>query len=521
MEENNLQNKKLIIIGIDGGCWDLLQPLAEKNVLPNIKNLLKKGTWGNLQSTIPPITGPAWASIVTGKKPEKHGIYDFVTHSEANSRIMLSSDIKGYTFYELLSVHNYRSVLIALPLSYPPKKINGIILPDFFSPKIYAYPSWAKKYLTNYRIMPDLSKNNKELVDELIEFENEHMSVAKEIYTNEKWDLFFLHFISTDIISHKYYGEMRKETKIGKEAIRVFVKIDEFIGWFAENLPHNGILFLISDHGFTECTRTFYINNFLKNKTFLKVKPMTEKRIKEVFDFTDNKKEIIIGKHLNSILKINAVRKIAIFFYRKFLSKRYKFRSGYTVDPDRSKFYVPTTSSFCIETNVDASEEYLIKKLQKELTDLKDPLTGKKIFEKVWIIEQLEGKKKIMFLPNEEFFISPLISPRMKDTLFTSERVNFHKRDGIFLAYGKYIKTNMKISDPMIYDITPTILHVFGVPVPNDIDGRVLREIFNQDYQDSKLHKHKVTLQRGDIATLSEKGKIQHTLKRLQDEGKI
>ncbi len=48
-------------------------------------------------------------------------------------------------------------------------------------------------------------------------------------------------------------------------------------------------------------------------------------------------------------------------------------------------------------------------------------------------------------------------------------------------AYGKGIKHGIKIDNIYVYDVTSTILHVFGLPIPNDVDGRVLREIFKPE----------------------------------------
>ncbi|WP_193383885.1 hypothetical protein [Pyrococcus yayanosii] len=61
-----------------------------------------------------------------------------------------------------------------------------------------------------------------------------------------------------------------------------------------------------------------------------------------------------------------------------------------------------------------------------------------------------------------------------------------HRLNGIFLAYGPGIKKGYKIENAKIYDIAPTILHIFGLPIPNDMDGRVLMEIFEEDSEFAK-----------------------------------
>lgn len=68
---------KTLILGLDGGTFEIIDPLIKQNKLPNLSYLIKNGCHGILKSTIHPITAPAWTSFMTGVNPGKHGIYDF------------------------------------------------------------------------------------------------------------------------------------------------------------------------------------------------------------------------------------------------------------------------------------------------------------------------------------------------------------------------------------------------------------------------------------------------------------
>ena len=54
-----MRDQKLLIIGLDGATWSIIKPWADEGKLPTFKKLMKKGVWGSLESTIPPITCPA------------------------------------------------------------------------------------------------------------------------------------------------------------------------------------------------------------------------------------------------------------------------------------------------------------------------------------------------------------------------------------------------------------------------------------------------------------------------------
>lgn len=57
-----------------------------------------------------------------------------------------------------------------------------------------------------------------------------------------------------------------------------------------------------------------------------------------------------------------------------------------------------------------------------------------------------------------------------------------HSPEGILILNGEMFKRGMVLPESRLEDITPTILHVMGLPVPGDFDGKVLEEAFEPDY---------------------------------------
>ena len=71
------------MIGLDCASPDLVFKEFKED-LPNLQKLFKKGISGNLRTIVPPITIPAWLSMLTGKRPGKLGLYGF-RHRKENS----------------------------------------------------------------------------------------------------------------------------------------------------------------------------------------------------------------------------------------------------------------------------------------------------------------------------------------------------------------------------------------------------------------------------------------------------
>src|SRR3990167_7466735 len=92
---------KVLVIGIDGGTFDIINPLINKGSLPNLKRLIENGSSGILQSTIPPVSPAAWSTFITGQNPGSHGIYNFfdIWPNTYKLRILNASMRKGKSFW--------------------------------------------------------------------------------------------------------------------------------------------------------------------------------------------------------------------------------------------------------------------------------------------------------------------------------------------------------------------------------------------------------------------------------------
>ena len=91
--------KKLIVVGVDGGDFNIIKPWANEGKLPAFKKLMEDGTHGFLKSTYPPVTSPAWPSFMTGKNPAKHGVFGFVQGSK-NFKLYNREDIDSKCMWD-------------------------------------------------------------------------------------------------------------------------------------------------------------------------------------------------------------------------------------------------------------------------------------------------------------------------------------------------------------------------------------------------------------------------------------
>ena len=533
---------KVLIIGLDGAEWDLLNLLIKEGVMPNIQKLKDGGVHGVLKSTIPPVTAPAWASFSTGKNPGKHGCFDFIKLESTltDIKIVNRSDIKGKTFYEILDERGFKCICINLPLSWPPRIKNGIITASittkgnrkiFPERLLYKFP-----VLQGYRITPNFSlvKRGKlaEYVEDIRRLEKIRFECAKVLFRTIDWDLFFVLFSGTDFIQHHLYDKLIN-SKNEHGAIELYRDIDSYIGWFKRNSPSKTNVFIVSDHGFTTYHGIFYVNEWLMRENYLdvcprKIRKNTNYEVVKSINRTGTRKKVrtkITSLVFRCLIKL----KFSARLYG-LIKKLKPLDTDFTFEPmlENTIAYCPTYESWGIYINsrkkfsngiVDEKEYKMIRsEIILKLRSLKDPKTGDPLFKAVLGKEEiykgpyLRQAPDIIFIPNNYYYYTH-IRMGMHLPLTTNLIHNYHAPDEIFIAYGPDIKEGKKIHRIRIYDIAPTILHMFNVPIPSDMDGKVLKEVFRKD---SKFNKREVRYKQRD-----ERNGIREKIRELRKKNNI
>ena len=516
------QNKKVVVICLDGANWDILKPWAEKGWLPNINRFLEKGTSTNLITTLPPVTGPAWVSFATGKNPGAHGCYNFAipTDSLLNVDPISTEKIKGKTFYEILENDGKKSILINMPCSFPPRIKKGIVLPSFLaadSSDVYPRNIVNKvPEIKNYRVVTDFLKQRigkgEAMANDARELEGDKFLIAKKLFLNFEWDFFFVMFMATDWIQHKRYKYLLSgKDKKSSVFVQAYIDLDNYIGWFLDNISKDTTLILISDHGFKSVSTYFHINVWLRENSYLKQKlprlrlnssiPLTPDRIikgggrvKGLFpNMVRTGSTILINHNSLYLLSGHFARLITKYIpvAKKIIPSEF-LNVGYEIDPQNSVAYsisggnvtgIYINDKARFKDGLVSEEEYnnIRNEIIKSMKSARDT-NGKKIFKNVYKKENIYSGDHLLMAPDilyeeSEHIIITTVLSSIKSIEKTPDG-GWHDRKGIFAAYGDKIIRGKTIKDISVLDFAPTILHLFGKNIPLDMEGRILFEIF-------------------------------------------
>jgi len=457
--------RKVAVIGLDGMSWPLLNKLLEDGAMPTLQSVLNDAVRGTLKSTVPPLTPPAWTSIATGVNPGKHGIFDFTVLSRDNkTRLVSSLDVKYPRIHEMVALKGLKSVCINHPLTYPILKMKNIhVISDWISPNLSCYPSFLEDYMKMfpaYTLEHALSGKLAVLFEEC----KGRVAVVNNLMEKIDWNLFWVIYSEPDHIFHKYY---RKIFQGSKEIKSIFRELDKSL---KKALEIADLTIIVSDHGFKEYHYTINLNYFLNKLGF--ISPVFKKPVKEFGDFIriEEKSSINLPRFFHKVfLEVPFLKKTAKKLYKIFTGKAVVAKCPYA-DPKRSKAFLLSRAG------VYVTKEDLIDVILKQLVDLRCIKNAWRR-ENFYLGSQIDKAPQIIIKPNfnEGFTLSGTakIAPKLisKGTVFD------HHPDGIFIAFGKHVQPS-QIKELQTMDVVPMILHHLGLPLPNDTDGKVIKQIF-------------------------------------------
>jgi len=510
---------KVIVIGLDGATWNLLKPWVDKGKLPTIKKMMEDGIWGHLKSTIPTSTFPAWKCYSTGKNPGKLGAYFWFIFNRETKQIKVvdSTMFKSKEIWDYLSAGGYTCGVINMPTTFPPKEINGFMIAGFnaLDHLEYTYPKVLKQELREkfaYQVNisdtlrlhdneAEVSKRRDKVIDEVLKLIRMRFNVAS--YLMQKNNLDFLHItiFYIDHLQHYLwkYKDM-KGHKYSRALEQAWMLIDEQIKKFIPEKEKDTIVILMSDHGFQKLKATFQMNLWLQKKGYLTLRKKQKFSLADIFRIIglDQRKAVKIYRRVKWVGKL-----LKIIPYKILQKAWFKMEIGRgepsffelieCVDWSKTKAVMLGEGILFINIKDKRGYEKFREKLKEELLSIRDPRTGEHIIAEVYDGEHIYKNAVIdipdlLIVPSEGYSLSIGISQnpdeKSEDECWIySHNDGFnatHDSYGIFVAYGPKIKKGY-IKEVSIYDLAPTILFIFGLPVPSDMDGRPLTEIFESD----------------------------------------
>ncbi|KAA3609069.1 MAG: hypothetical protein DWQ01_10835 [Planctomycetota bacterium] len=508
---------RLAIVGIDGATYEIIRPMIEEGELPHIARILKQGVSGDLESEKPPITPPAWTSMMTGINPGRHGIFHFIRREKGSydCKLVDSRNFAGKDIMSLLTRRNWSVGSLSVPMTYPPfpvkdgYMVSGIPMP--LEGDTIAWPSGTMQEMGEFLghpYKPDVNyapydgdtekpeddfEAYERLRKELFAVEEDRLAILKEWMRRKPTDFFFTVVSVTDRCQH-YFWKFQDPTHDGytEEGHRRFGEVikdsyrlaDDFVGAVREIVGEDVPVALVSDHGFGPQYTDFHLNMWLEENGYLvrKTPPY----------FTWGKTYLA-----------DALRRAGLGFLAKIigpLGKMPVVRPKVKRHADMRDVIWSKTKAFsamhgiCLnirgrepEGIVDPGEEArrLLVEMEEKLHQLHTP-DGKPAVDFCAKATDMYTGPHIPSAPDLQFMMQglsclpkegwdlPTMFVRRKNAAISGQ----HRFNGIFALEGPGVAAGRILEDMHIQDTTPTLLASVGEAVPSWMEGSVHPGVF-------------------------------------------
>ena len=448
---------KVVIIGLDGATWRLIEPMMERGELPNLEWLTRHGTSAALTSLVPIESPRIWTSMATGKMPDKHGIDRFIVDRRF---------INTATLWEIADAAGKRVGLYEWLVTYPPQAIHGYVIPGWlaggksttfpdslgrslFMVRSLRHPFWffgiagfrlPLGYLEQARGNPIPRTINSQFVK--AEFKQLDVPYLRAVHDT---DLFVVVFYGTDVLAHSLWQFMEPEhfpdadpvaVERYRDALPAYYRlVDRAIGTIREHYNNDTTFIVVSDHGFRRAT---------------------------VLD------------------RVNYIAADAL---------------------------LSDMGASDVAQNVGGSKDHAIIALKPSLgfSESEGRALRRKIIGSLNAIESTEGKRVFLSQPAAEGEETIHISMHPEIDLGAEHWVRLgeesfplnkylqqavlsgeHDLVGILIIQGPGVRRNHQLSDASVVDIAPTVLYTLGLPVGRDMDGEVLTDAFTEETLNAK-----------------------------------
>ena len=436
---------KVIFIGIDGTPYSFLQRMMGEGYMPNLAKLASEGSLVENRSVYPTVSSVAWSSFMTGVNPARHGIYGFIDRPIGSLKpfIPTARNMQARTLWEILSQAGKRVIVMNVPVTYPPRPVNGLLVSGFLAPRLEkaTYPPELSRELAEMSYILDVDPWQARADKRGLLVEVNKALAAREralfhYMDRDDWDYAHLHVMETDRLHHFRWEEMESgHPEFAPRFFDFYNHLDAFIGRVRDRLDGHTTLMLMSDHGFCTLRKEVYVNKWLADMGWLKFAIDEPKGLPDIHPDTQ----------------------------------------AFSLDPGR--IYVNLRGR---EPNgaVAPGEAYerLCDEIIAAALSLCDPDTGEPMIERAMRSRDtyrgplLDRAADIILHPHRGY---DLKGPIHRETLTHkgAELVGMHTYDDAALYVSG---RDIVLDDPWVADPMPTVLKLLDVPIPEGLDGRLL-----------------------------------------------
>lgn len=475
---------------------------------------------------------------MTGKNPGKHGIFEFMAMplGTYSWRYLDGGARRSKTVWRMLNEAGFTVGTVNIPFTYPPEPLDGFQISGMSTPSeesSFIYPPELRGELEGHlgklhldpRFLGYMSTDprRRKVIDDMKRLDEQWLGASLYLVETHPADVMMFTFMSIDTVQHHFwqymdpnhhYYDANAAPEFGDAILRVYQWLDHAVGRIVEKVPPGTPIFVVSDHGAGPTSdRVLYLNRFLAQLGLLHYQEKKDSPLPKVAKNFLRWSYAILRSSLSSRQKIKLAE--------AFPTLRKRLEAAVT---SYSNIDWPRTKAFCSEVLAsppgiwinrkgvkpegiveESDYQALLELITRKLGELSDPRTGDAIVKRVFRRNEIfhgpyqdQAPDLILDWWETSLFATgpslpeksgePPVEIIERKVPSTNEWGGMHRRDGILIAQGEPFRKGIRIKGAQLVDIAPTILRLLGQPAPEDMDGRVLEELFEPDFPVRQPH---------------------------------
>jgi predicted AlkP superfamily phosphohydrolase/phosphomutase len=495
-----IQAQRLLILGLDGATWTVLDPMRKLGLMPNLDALLGRAAHGTLRSIVPPVTTAAWTSMMTGCGPARHGVFDhrYLDTTSGQMKVNHSGRCRVPTFWNLLSDAGRSVVSLNVPAMFPPPKLRGVVVSGMDAPHLDAalsgYPGFAAKLKAE---VPDYTlryfwKRAPQSLEELAEnarlTRESFMGRAKGGLLADQvvpdWTTLMVQFQNLDPFQHRAWCDLNVDhTGVdrpdwNREARSVLKGLDDAIGLLLELAEkRSAAVLVVSDHGFGPCLGRVHVNRILIDAGIARLPGLAGKARRRIKQARENL-QLWRAKRSDPDARSSS---FDLSVYAQF-PLDWKRSLAFAPHQDTAAMIYMNSAArragAPLQTVRDVDDA--LARTTEALGNAKHPETGVPLFPHIIPVAKTynvdparEGYPDIIALPEENYWVRTKLTPGAAWVEPDANLPGTHRPEGVIALAGVGVSAGRTLNANLI-DVAPTILSLLGVPFSCPMEGTAL-----------------------------------------------
>jgi predicted AlkP superfamily phosphohydrolase/phosphomutase len=490
---SRLRTSSTVLVGWDGATFSVLEPLMRDGTMPFLARFAAEGARGVLHSTVHPLTPAAWTSLMTGVSPGEHGVFDFVKVDRREDRytyvLSTSGDVRSETVWSIAGRHGCRVTCLNFPSMFPPPPIPGFVVPGFVPwqylpraiqpsslyPRIRALPGFEARALAldwdlERKALQGLPEEQYESWIRFHTLREQHwFEILRMLMCEDPCQLTAVLFDGVDKLQHLCYHllDPRQNERfdspwadnIRRQCREYFRQLDEFLESVTTLAGSDARIFIASDHGFTSAGNDiFYANVWLEQNGYLRWADGVP---------LDQDRRLTLDGHSGSdtMFDWTATKAFALTASSNGIYIRKAEKPGPGVPESEYESFRTGLADALLALTDSSGEPVLQEVLFRE-----QAFPGKRM---------LDAPDLVLVLRDRSF-----LSVLRADAPLKSRVAPYgtHHPEGVFLARGPGIRAGAEIPAAPIVSVAPTLLYSLGIPIPEDMEGKVNVGAFERSF---------------------------------------